>query len=98
MGQTTAVIPLVRRVSLSGGKEENVPLSINKITLQLVTGEVVALYIDSSLTCGEFKELLYQGISRSLEPEEMVLRVGRRSIPNVETLGDVLLVNDLVVQ
>ena len=66
MGQETTRIPLLTRTvskhSITATEEgsQAFPSDISRIMLQFLSGEVVTLYIDSSLSCQELKIILYQ--------------------------------------
>lgn len=66
--------------------------------MKFANSEVTKIFIDSTLKCSELKILVYKYLCQTLLPQHMIFTFKNKRIQEDEILGDILRLNDLIVQ
>ncbi len=72
------------------------PESLTQALLVLVNGETYSVFVDTSLKGREVKELIYEKVSKTLAPKEMVLELNQRRVREEEQMEGLPLRNVIV--
>lgn len=86
-------------IVLSWGREgDPLPASISLVLLRLANGESQHVFIDTTLTGVQLKELIFKCVSPTLTPRQMMLELHGQRIRDDECVGALLTFKDVITQ